>query len=381
MNGHVIRAIVLKDLREFPRNPYWVLIGPVVLILLVVSFWLMPDTFAEAVIEVGVFPRATADSALAAQGLARLRTQGKAPAGGLVIVPFESEDHLRAVVSRETRDEETRNVTVGIAFPDDFVEAVRTGKQAKVRVYLDGSEGMGGVVSSAVREVAYALQAFSSGKSPVEELPVALPDVETVIVGRDRGGDRVPGEKRRPATALMALFFGLLVIAGLTAREIEHRTVTAILVTPATAGDFLVAKALTGVILGATESLIFLLATWSYGTNWPAVIVVVLLGAVMVSAIGMIAGAAGKGFAMTLFYGVVLMTPLMFPINAVLQHTGGSLVIRAIPSYGIMKGLAGASLYGQGCGELAPYMCMALAWDVVLLGVALVILRKRVEAL
>ena len=75
------------------------------------------------------------------------------------------------------------------------------------------------------------------------------------------------------------------------------------------------------------------------------------------------------------------MIPLMFPINAVLQHTDESFIVRAIPSYGIMKGLAGAAHYGQGCGELASYMFMALVWSFVLLGVALVVLKKRVEAL
>ena len=190
----IIWSIVLKDLREFPRNPYWIIIGPVSLVILVASFWLLPDRFAHGVIEVGVYPRGPADSARAAQGLARLRTPEETLTDGLEIVPFESEDRLRAVVSREIRDEETKNVAIGIAFPDDFVPAAWSGKKTTVRVYLDGSEEMGAIVSSAVREVAYGLRAAARGKHPAKELPVVLPDLKNVTLGEARGGDRVPGE-------------------------------------------------------------------------------------------------------------------------------------------------------------------------------------------
>ncbi|MHC4201241.1 MAG: ABC transporter permease family protein, partial [Planctomycetota bacterium] len=247
----IVWSIVLKDLREFPRNPYWVIIGPVSLVLLIVAFWMMPDKFAQGVIEVGICPRGPADSARSTQGLARLGGPGSAVTDGLEIVPFESEDHLRAVVAREIKDEGTQDIAIGIAFPDDFGTAVRSGKKTTVRVYLDGSEEMGAMVSSAVREIAYGLHAAARGRHPAGEFPVALPDLEAVTLGEDRGADRVPGEKRRPVIAFMALIFGLVVLAGLTAREIEHRTVTALLVTPAGVSDFLAAKGLTGMALGS----------------------------------------------------------------------------------------------------------------------------------
>ncbi|MHC4200442.1 MAG: hypothetical protein ACYSU0_10655, partial [Planctomycetota bacterium] len=145
--------------------------------------------------------------------------------------------------------------------------------------------------------------------------------------------------------------------------------------------DFLAAKGLTGMALGSGQALIFLLATWRYGTNWPAAATLVLLGAVMTSAAGMIAGAAGKGFAMTLFYSMMLTIPLMFPVSTVVNHGSASLFVRTIPSYGIIKGLIGATVYGQGWSDLAPCMGMALAWDVALLGVGLFVLKRRVERL
>ncbi|MHC4252852.1 MAG: ABC transporter permease, partial [Planctomycetota bacterium] len=326
-------------------------------------------------------PRGTADAARAAQGLARLQTEEDGLIDGLKIVPFESEGHMRSVVSREAKDEETKHVAIGIAFPDDFTQAVRTGEETKVRVYLDGTKEMGSMVSSAVREVAYLLRAAASGKDPVREFPVSPPDLQAVTLGQDRGADRVPGEKLRPIIAFMALIFGLLVLAGLTAREIEHRTVKALLVTPAGVGDFLTAKCLTGMVLGSGEAAIFLLATWSYGANWGLVAVLVLLGAVMTSAAGMIAGAAGKGFAMTLFYGMLLTIPLMFPVGAVLYHESASLFVRAMPSYGVLKGLLGATVYGRGWCDMAPHLVAALAWDVVLLGIGAFVLKRRVETL
>ena len=94
--------------------------------------------------------------------------------------------------------------------------------------------------------------------------------------------------------AVLVLMLGAIAIAGLAAVEIEKRTATAVLVTPASTGDLLAAKLITGTLLGASQALLFLLCTWSF--DW-GVTPLLLLGAAMPAALGLIARPAGSGSA------------------------------------------------------------------------------------
>ncbi|MHC4915798.1 MAG: ABC transporter permease [Planctomycetota bacterium] len=381
MNARIVMTIVRKDLREFPRNPYWVLIGPVALILIVAAYWMMPEKSPLETIEVGVHPPAMARAAGAALNAAAPSGREGASASGLKVVPFESEARLRGVVSGRIRDQETCRVAVGIAFPDGFVWRVAAGRKTTVRAYLDGSEGMADIVRSAVREVGYGLRAVARGRHPAREFPVVLPDMESATLGRQNGPNKVSAERRRTVITMCCLVFGLIVIACLTAVEIEKRTVTAILVTPAGVGDVIAAKGLTGVILGAAQAVVFLLATWNPVTNWPVAFALVLVGAVMVSTMGMIAGAAGRGFAMTLFYSILLTIPITFPVISVIRPGAVPPAMKVFPFYWLTEGMMSAVEYGGGWRDVAPYLAVALAWSAVLAAAAFGLLKRRIRTL
>jgi hypothetical protein len=111
------------------------------------------------------------------------------------------------------------------------------------------------------------------------------------------------------------------------------------------------------------------------------VTVLVLLGAVMMSSVGMIAGAAGGDFMQTLFHSTILIAPLMVPAFAVIFRGSASPWVMALPSYGLIEAMVGAVGYGRGWGELAPYIGLTAAWDVALFGIGLSILKRKVERL
>jgi hypothetical protein len=127
------------------------------------------------------------------------------------------------------------------------------------------------------------------------------------------------------------------------------------------------------------HALVFMLATGTFVTNWYVVALAVVLGAVMTASLGMVAGAAGKGFATTLLYCSVFMILLFPPVPSLLHHSESSLFVKAIPSYGLAKALMGATVGGQGWAELAPHLGTVAAWDVILLVVGSVVLKRRVE--
>jgi ABC-2 type transport system permease protein len=163
--------------------------------------------------------------------------------------------------------------------------------------------------------------------------------------------------------------------------EIERRTVTALLVTPARTWDVIAAKSLTGTLLGLGQAFLFLLATRSFGDQWLLVTVLVVLAASMMSAMGLIAGAAGGDFMSTLFNGIVLLIPLMIPAFAILLPGSVSLWVKLLPSHGLLVAMTGAVGYGRGWLDLAPHLASTLLWMVILYVAAVFLLKRRLEVL
>lgn len=379
----IIWAIVTKDLREFLRNRYWLVAGPLSHLLVIIGFWTFPREFDQETIRVGLYPPTYAHTVNAALALAGRGKHEETWVRSLKIVPFANREQLRARVSDDTEDQPAMRLPIGIAFPDEFAAHIRSGVHTTVTAYAaaDVSEQMKAAVSCVVREVAYGFDAVASGQHPVRAFPVVLPDLETVTLGEDRAGFRVPGEKLRAMCTVLVLFFATVVLGGLIAAEIEHRTLTAVLVTPAGVGEVLAAKSIVGIFLGTTLGLIFLLATGRFGTSWSCVTVLVVLGAAMMSAVGMLSGAAGRGFASTLVFSLILLMPLMIPVFAVLTPGTETLFAKSMPSYALVKGLMDATVYSRGWSDLAAHMGLLAAWDAVLLGVGLTVLKRRVAAL
>jgi len=373
----IIRAIVWKDLREFSRDRIWMILTPTTIVFVILAFWLAPNRVSET-ITVGVFPPGLA------QMLESLGGTDDDEVRGIEFATFESEEGLAAAVAGEFEGDDTENLSIGVAFPENFVPAILAGERFTVSVYIDGAvpAWITDAVSSEIREIVYGMQAAAAGRNPAEALPVTMPEERTMILGEDRAGIQVPlREKIRPLMVILILMVEAIALAGLVAIEIERRTVTALLVTPARVGDVLAAKAATGAILAVSQVFVFLLASRSFGDDWLLVTVLMLIGAMMMSAVGMIAGASGRDFMSTLFFGIALITPLMIPAIAVLYPEGTALWVKVLPSHGLIEAMVGVLGYGRTWGDVAPQIGMSLIWCVVLFVTALVILKKKVEAL
>ncbi|MBS3967971.1 MAG: ABC transporter permease, partial [Truepera sp.] len=284
----IIAAIIRKDLLEFSRDRLWMILTPLTLVMFTAIFWLMPYQVEETV-TVGVAPGA----------LGRALELLGSP--GLRLVAFDSEAELAAAVAGEQPD--APPLSIGLAFPEDFLLQAARGQPATVRVYVDAlvPPEVRHAMTSAVREVAYTL----SGAP----LPVSLA-AEEVVLGTDRLGQQIPLRERfRPLLAFLVLMVEALALASLIAAEVSSRTIAALLVTPVRSADILAAKGLLGTVLAFAQAFLLLLVTHSLGGHTAALLLAVLLGALLVSGIGLYTGAAGKDFIGTLFLGALFMFP------------------------------------------------------------------------
>ncbi len=371
----IIAAIVAKDLRAFARDRLWLVLTPISILTAAAVFWLAPSTVDDT-LWLGIYPPQSIEL------MEFLQAEGSEE--GVVLVPFAQPERLAAAVAGRLKDASAQEaeVLVGLAFPADFASDLLAGGQPEVTFYTNDAlpQIIRDAFATEVREMAYAMQAGLRGEDPQAILPVELPAAEALILGEDRAGALISmRDKLRPMLAIMILMLGSIAIAGLVAVEIEQGTVKALLATPARSADVLAAKGLVGTLLGSGQVLAYMLLTWSFGPNWWLVAALLLLGAGMMSAMGMLAGAAGKDFITTMFLAIVLIVPLAIPTFSVLFPGSPALWVQAMPSYGFVAALMGLICDGRDLVEVLPQVASTLAWTGALFALALFGLRRRLE--
>lgn len=356
--GGVIAAFVAKDLRIHARDRFYVVVTIVGVLFFVGIFWLLPDDVDET-LHLGV------------------HLDG-APAGmfdllgdeGVEVEVFATPEALEAAVDAGDP------VVAGLDLPADLLQQVAAGEEPQVRVLLrsDAPEQLRPALSSMVRELAFLL----AGEPP----PVTAPDLDEVVLGVDRAGDQLSmRDLMRPLFVVMALFVEMFALASLVAGEIQLRTITAVLATPTRITDVLAAKTVIGTLLAFAQAAIIVVATGAALRGPLLITVTLLLGGVLVTGIGLIAGCLGKDFVEVVFWSFLAALPLLIPAFGAMLPGSVATWIQVLPGHGLVQVLVGTTAYGEGWAEAWPYLGLLVIWGVVLFAIGAWLLRRRAARL
>jgi ABC-2 type transport system permease protein len=359
MNWPIVGAIIRKDVRAFLRDRFFMYMTVAGIVVYIVLFWLLPSSVNET-ITLGVH-QSGLDTEFAALG---------AGSTGLEIIEYSSADQLRVAV-----EDGTDGVVAGLDFPDAFRDLVAAGAGPEVELLLtaDVPGEYRAMMRGLVGEIAFAIAG---------EAPPVNPATTAVILGTDRAGDQVSlQEQLRPLLAFFVLMVEMMALASLVAAEVQQRTVTAVLITPARTRDFIAAKGIFGTGLAFLEAALLLLAIGAFSTGAPILVIVLLLGAMLVTGFGMVAGALGRDFVSVLFWSMAFLIPLMIPGMGALFPGSAAAWIKALPSYGLVEAILGVTAYGDGWREAAPYLLGLGAWSLAAFAAGTVILRRRVATI
>lgn len=279
---------------------------------------------------------------------------------------YDDTDALRnAVASGETE--------IGIDFPDEFIATIQAGRPVTVTVFSRPSlpPEFSQAVSTMVREITLAL----SGNS----LPVTEPAEESVIVGPSVGP--IPlRDQLKPLYAFIILIMEALALGSLIASEIQQRTATAILVTPASITDLLVSKTVLGTLIAFSEAMLVMIIIRGLGPTPLIVVGAVFLGAILVTGVAMIAGSAGKDLVGTMLLGMMFLIPLAVPAFSVLFPGSPAAWVTYLPTYGLVNAIVQSVIYGAGWAQVGGDLLALTGWCVVFLLVGALTLRRRVRA-
>jgi len=356
----VVRAFLAKDLRIHARDRFYVVVTIVGLVFYIGVFWLLPDSVDET-LHLGVHVQDAPAEAL---------TDLVGDAEGFEVTSFGSADDLEDAVDAGDP------VVAGLDLPAGFLQAIAAGDDVTVRVLLraDAPEELRPALSGMVRELAFVLV----GEQP----PVTAPDLETAVLGVDRAGEQLSlRDQLRPVFVVLALFVEMFALASLVAGEIQQRTITAVLTTPARISDVLAAKTVIGMLLAFSQAAIIVVATGA-ATRGPMLLAVaLLLGAILVTGVGLIAGSLGKDFVEVVFWSFLIGLPVMIPAFGALFPGSAPGWIQVLPGHGLVEVMVRTTAYGEGFTEAFPYLGMLAAWCGLVFVLGVVLLRRRVVRL
>jgi ABC-2 type transport system permease protein len=360
MNGTRIGTIVRKDFREFSRNRFFMFMTLLVLVAWVVVFWFLPDSVDET-LSIGV---------VQTDAHVILPTGNTTETEGLSVISYPSAESLQTAV-----EEGNDGIAAGIAFPPGFMDSVAAGESPTVLILVPSGlpTQVERLLDVAVSEIAFGI----AGIPP----PVDI-DMETVVLGIDRVGEHISLQQQmRPLLLIIVLMVETFALSSLVAIEIQERTVLAVLATPVRIVDFLAAKGIFGVLLAFSEVVLLGVLIGAFAVNAPAVVVILLLGAVLVTGFGMIAGSYGRDFMGTLMVSMLFMIPLMIPAFGALFPGSASTWVKLLPTYGLVEAIMRVTVDGDGWSQIAPALVLLAAWGVAAFASGALILRRRVATL
>lgn len=337
MNLSRIWVILRKDLALGPRSPIFLYAVALPVVMTAVFQFAFGSLFEPA-------PR----MAIVDDGDSQI-TAEVSEMEGIELTVLDGADDLR-------RGVEANDYDVGLVLPAGFDDAVRSGEQPPLEMYVGGESLASNRMILSVTTIDLVRQV--EGTTP----PI---DVELVESG-DAG---LPISVRLvPVLVMFALFVaGAFVPASSMVDEKIRGTFTAILVTPARITEVLTAKATLGVLLAFAMSLATLLLNDAVGSNWPHLLAVILIGAVFLALLGLVIGSLAKDGAMLFTIvkssGILIFGPVIF----YLFPEWPEWIARLFPTYWVIDPIWRVSVLGEGLGDVWVSLAVAVGIGALLM--------------
>jgi ABC-2 type transport system permease protein len=283
------------------------------------------------------------------------------------VIRYSDAAALRTAVQRGAVD-------FGMVLPAGFDEAVAAGTNPSVSAWVWGeSLAKDRLVLAAA--VASLVRGLAGGASSVT--------VDTVLVGE---GVFVPwSERLLPMVVLVAVFIGgMFLPAASLIEEKERRTLSGLLVTPATAGEVIASKGVVAGIVCFVMGMVVLAMNRAFGSHPGLVAGIIALGTVQAVAIGLMLGVVLKDlttlFAFSKSGGIVIFAPTVVYLFPAIPAWIG----RIFPTYYLLQPVIDISQRGAGWADVRFDAIILAAIDVgmiVLLALMLWRARQRTQTI
>jgi ABC-2 type transport system permease protein len=340
-------AILRKDLSLGPRSPIflWTLVMPIVMTLLV------QGVFGS------LFERQPRLGLVDAGGSELAAVLAATPGLDLRVVADAAE--LKRQVAAHDLDG-------GLVLPAGFDAAVRAGSRPLLEMYVAGESLASDRMVLSVTTID-ALRAIDGRSAPVDVQVVATGDGDALSIA----------QRLVPLLVLMALLVaGVFLTSFSLVEERERGTLAALLVTPATLPEVLLAKGALGAILGLLMASATLALNGVLVAGQVALLLALLVGAVMAVEIGLLYGTLARDtktlYTLIKSLNLILVGPVIF----YLFPDWPQWIARVFPTFWFLDPIFRVSMSGAGLADVGGDLLVGAAICLALVPVILTTARR-----
>jgi ABC-2 type transport system permease protein len=359
MKARQIFAVMVKELRQMARDRMTVamMLGIPTLQLLLFGYAINLD--------VRNLPAAVAD--MADTGGSRTLVQDLFATG--VIRPVagaRTPQELQALLR-------SGKIKIGILIPPDYERRRIDGREA-MQVIVDGSDTS---VQATARQLAQMpLDGRSMPQGQISVLPLYNPERRSAV-------NVVPGLIGVILTMTLVMFTAMAIV-----RERERGNLELLITTPVSSGELMVGKVLPYIGVGLMQTtVVLLLGVWLFkvpinGSLWGVYGAAMLLIVANLT-LGLLVSTAAKTqfqamqMAFFLFLPSILLSGFMFPFDG--MPKAAQWIAEALPLTHFVRLIRGVILRGANLLELWPDVLALLAFTVVVMSLAILRFRKRLD--
>jgi ABC-2 type transport system permease protein len=288
---------------------------------------------------------------------------------GAIVAELEGTQAVELLVA-DSADEvvvlvEDKKADVGVAFSEDVKARIAAGERTPVDLFVNG-ESLAKDRAIALAELTGAVRTLSPGVPQV--------NFEVVSLGEEKALSLM--DIFLPFMAIYVILLGgLMLTASFIVNEKEKRTFAALLVTPVTLPEILIAFGAVGVIVSLIMGVILMLLTVGFAQPL-LVLTVFLLGSFLGVEWGLLLGMLSKDQTILVAYikafGIFLIAPALF----IIFPSWPQWIARIFPTYYIANPIFRISIYEEGWSELG-WQVLMLAGFAVLFAVPLLAFASR----
>jgi len=350
MKMNTIKALLIKDVKLFTSNRFYVLITAVGLLFFVALYLILPSRTDEK-LNLAVYAPEMPPA------FAQIQTWE-----GLGISYFKDEDSLRqAVLDGEYE--------VALSLPPDIMDTWAAGNKPTITMYSSS------LASPEIKAAIIALVKEMSYTQTGQELNL---ETSGEILGPDMQGQPISLRDRlRPLLAVFILLMEILSLSSLIAVEIEQGTARALLMTPLRVSHLFLAKGILGIGLTLGQSVLFMALVGGFNQQPLIILVTLLLGSAMVVGLGFLVASLTRDVTAVTGWGMLVLILLAVPGFGAAIPGLISGWARVIPSFYLTDTVSRVANYSSGWGDVGLNLAVLAAFTAAVIGAGMAALRRR----
>jgi ABC-2 type transport system permease protein len=352
MNLRIIRTLIEKDAILYFRDRLFALITVLSLVIYVAIYFLLPNDVDE-----------TFSIALYAESAPEIVSEPLA-GEGVSLTMLDSEDAVRNAV-------EDGDYVAGVILPPSFDTQLASKAPTTLTLVLpaDAPNEQNDAVAELFEPLGYAIGGVAFNVQ-----------IEQEIIGEDRVGRQIaPRDRLVPLFAIFVLITEMMGLASLIASEIQGRTIRALLTSPTRVTDFLTAKGIFGVALAFSQVTILLLITGGLANQPLLMLLTILLGALLVTAVAFLIASVATSFLEIVAWSILIIVVFALPGFSVMFPGALSGWIEVIPTFYLVDTVHQIANFDAGWSNVSSNLATLLAVSAVLLAGSVVVLQRKFQ--